>query len=202
MSKNPLLLIHETVGNKLKMINSGTYKDYYWIEILSEKYDMNSLISKFPELIIDKYLSIVSFDSDSFLPTESELKRGWTYENEIAYFDEMTEFELSQKSLFDIYDQWLIFEKKQRFKAMEIFVNYGGFSTDLNESRNELELADTKRFWNQIEEIKPSRFILNGDKLIFGTIKQTEFEKVKASCQQCITAITADSTTSKSTRNC
>ena len=75
---------------------------------------MNSLISEFPELIIDKYFSIVSFDSDSFLPTESELKRGWIYENEIAYFDEMTEFELSQKSLFDIYDQWLIFEKKQR----------------------------------------------------------------------------------------
>ena len=184
------------------MINSGTHKDYYWIEILSDKYGMNSLISEFPELIIDKYLSIVSFDSDSFLPTESELKRGWIYENEIAYFDEMTEFELSQKSLFDIYDQWLIFEKKQRFKTMEIFVNYGGFSTDLNKSRNELELADTKRFWNQIEEIKPSRFILNGDKLIFGTIKQTEFEKVKASCQQCITAITADSTTSESTRNC
>lgn len=166
------------------MINSGKYKDYYWIEISSKKYDMDSLIFNFPEFIIDKYLSIVSFDSDSFLPTEFELKRGWIYENEIAYFDEVTEFELSQKSLFDIYDQWLIFEKKQRFKTMEIFVNYGGFSTDLNESRNKLELADTKRFWNQIEEINPQKFILNGDRLIFGTIKQTEFEKVKANVQK------------------
>ena len=81
------------------MINSGTYKDYYWIEILSEKYDMNSLISEFPEFIIDKYLSIFSFDSDSFLPTDSEFRRGWIYENEIAYFDEMTKFELSQNEL-------------------------------------------------------------------------------------------------------
>ena len=145
---------------------------------------MNSLISEFPELIIDKCLSIISFDSDSFLPTESELKRGWTYENEIAYFDKMTEFELLQNSLFDIYDQWLIFDNKQRFKTMEIFVNYSGFSAELRESRTELELADTIRFWNQIENIKPNRFILNGDKLIFGTNKHSEFEKVKASYHQ------------------
>ncbi|MCK8482272.1 hypothetical protein [Psychroserpens algicola] len=166
------------------MIASGKYKEYYWIEILSKHYNMNSLISEFPEFIIDKCLSVISFDSDSFQPTESELKRGWIYENEIAYFDKMTEFELSKISLFDVYDQWLIFDNKQRFKTMEIFVNYGGFSTELNEYRKELKLADTKRFWNQIEEINPNRFILNGDKLIFGTNKQSEIEKVKASCQQ------------------
>src|SRR5690606_37682551 len=112
-------------------------------------------------------------DSDTFLPTESEIQRGWIYENEIAYFDQMNEYELSQNSLFDIYDQWLIFDKKERYKSMDIFVNYSGFSTDLSESRKTLELSVTNRFWNEIERIKPQKFILNGDKLIFGTNKQT-----------------------------
>ncbi|TCN55608.1 hypothetical protein D0809_16250 [Flavobacterium circumlabens] len=166
------------------MINSGKYSEYYWIEIVSDSYNMDSLILLFPEFIIDKYLSIVSFDSDSFVPTDDELQRGWVYEDEIAYFDKVTAFELSQNSLFDIYDQWLLFDTKQRFKSMDIFVNYSGFSIDLNESREMLTLKDTERFWNQIEKIKPQKFILNGDKLIFGTNNRMEFEKVKASCQQ------------------
>ena len=166
------------------MTKSGKHNEYYWIETLPDNYNMDSLISEFPEFVIDKCLSIVSFDSDSFLPTESELQRGWVYKNEIAYFDNMTKFELFQNSLFDIYDQWLIFDKKQRFESMEIFVNYGGFSTDLNESRKILELADTKRFWNQIEKIRPQKFILNGDNLIFGTTNEKEYIKVKASYQQ------------------
>lgn len=166
------------------MINSGKYSEYYWIEIVSENYKMDTLILEFPEFFIDKYLSIVSFDSDSFIPTDEELQRGWIYEDEIAYFDKVTAFELSQNSLFDIYDQWLLFDTKQRFKSMENFVNYIGFSIDLNESLELLKLKETKRFWNQIEKIKPQKFILNGDKLIFGTINNMEFEKVKASCQQ------------------
>lgn len=166
------------------MINSGKYSEYYWIEIVSDSYNMDSLILLFPEFIIDKYLSIISFDSDSFVPTDDELQRGWVYEDEIAYFDKVTAFELSQNSLFDIYDQWLLFDTKQRFKSMDIFVNYSGFSIDLNASREILTLKDTERFWNQIEKIKPQKFILNGDKLIFGTNNHMEFEKVKASCQQ------------------
>ena len=89
-----------------------------------------------------------------------------------------------ENSLFDIYDQWLLFDTKQRFNSMDIFVNYSGFSIDLNESREILKLKETKSFWNQIERIRPQQFILNGDKLIFGTNNHKEFEKVKASCLQ------------------
>ncbi|MEO9953136.1 hypothetical protein [Nonlabens sp.] len=141
---------------------------------------MKSLIYKFPEFILDKYLAIVSFDSDSFLPTKSELNRGWIYENEIAYFDQITESELSQDSLFDIYDQWLIFDNRQRFNSMDIYVNFSGFSVDMNESRKTFELSVTKRFWNEVDQIKPQKFILNGDKFIIGTNNQMEFEKVKS----------------------
>ena len=163
------------------MINSGKHNEYYWIEILSNNDNMKYLISKFPEFILDKYLSIVSFDSDSFLPTKSELNRGWIYENEIAYFDQITESELSQDSLFDIYDQWLIFENKQRFNSMDIYVNFSGFSVELNESRKTFELSVTSRFWNDVERIKPQKFILNGDRFIIGTNNQMEYEKVKSS---------------------
>lgn len=162
------------------MINSGKHNEYYWIEILSNNDNMKYLISEFPEFILNKYLSIVSFDSDSFLPTKSELNRGWIYENEIAYFDQITESELSQDSLFDIYDQWLIFENKQRFNSMDIYVNFSGFSVELNESRKTFELSVTSRFWNDVERIKPQKFILNGDRFIIGTNNQMEFEKVKS----------------------
>lgn len=84
---------------------------YYWIEFVSDNIGMNFLVSNFPETILEKTLAIVSFDSDSFLPTKAEFERGWIYK----------------------------------------------------------------------KEIKPQNFILNGDKFIFGTDNQTEYEKIKAS---------------------
>lgn len=161
------------------MIKSGINNGYYWVEIPFEIYQMDDLISTFPDFIINKCLAIVSFDSDSFLPTKTELKRGWVYENEIAYFDYMTPIELNQNAIFDIYDQWLIFDKKQRFKEMDIFVNYVGFSIDTDEKRNKYQKLDTNKFWSQIHSIKPQKFILNGEKLIFGTNNKSEFEKVE-----------------------
>lgn len=105
-------------------------------------------------------------------------------ENEIAYFDNIDTFELSQNNIFDIYDQWLLFDYKVRFENMESFVIYSGFSVDLNMSKNRIGLIDTKRFWNQIDQIKPQKFIINGDKLIFGTNSSLEFTKVKLSYEQ------------------
>lgn len=161
------------------MIKTGKNKDYFWIEVVSEKLYMDEIIVNFPEFFINKYLAIISFDSDSFIPTESELSRGWIYENEIAYFDGLTEFELAQDSLFDIYDQWLLFDNEKRINEMETFVNYSNFFIDIHDKNDSIELATTLKFWEQIEEIQPQKFILNGGKLIFGTSNEKEFRNLK-----------------------
>ena len=158
---------------------------YYWIEFVSNNIGMDFLISNFPEIILDKTLAIVSFDCDSLLPTKEEFERGWIYENEIAYFDKVNTFELSQNSIFDIYDQWLIFDEKQRFNTMDIYASYGAFSVNINSNeKDQLQLFATKKFWKEIEEIKPQKFILNGDKFIFGTDNETEYKKIKGSIRQ------------------
>lgn len=162
-----------------EMIKTGSYKNYYWIEILSDSYGMANLLTDLPELVIDKHLAIVSFDSGSFLPTEEELKRGWVYENEIAYFDKLNEYELSQDGLFDIYDQWLIFNDKRRFDSMDIYVNYSRFSVDFDRTKTDLEKGDTKRFWLDVEKIQPQEIILNGNLLTIITTDNLKIEKIK-----------------------
>lgn len=160
------------------MLTTGKHNDYYWLDAVSHHDFMEMLITEFPEFILGKYLAVLAFDSDSFLPTEDELRRGWMYNHEIAYFDTLNAFELSQKSLVGGYDQWLIFDTLNRFNPIDLYVNYDGFSINLKESANHLETAVINRFWQDIEDLKPQKFILNGDHFIFGTNDLMEFEKI------------------------
>jgi hypothetical protein len=115
----------------------GYNTDFFWIEFKSDNNLMKSFILDFPQFILNKNLAVISFDSDSMLLTEEEISRGWKFENEIAYFENLNLKELDGP-IYDIYEQWFFLKSGTKIKCPDIFVNYSGFTTD--ESSNKYSL--------------------------------------------------------------
>jgi len=165
-------------------IITGQRDNYYWLETDSDKLKLSDIIDNFSELLIGKHLAVISFDGDSFVPTEEEIKRGWIYKNEIAFYNPLTEEELSRPVFDNNYDQWYLFKDKTEIDQAEIFVIYGGFTlqekANINERQdhNTIMKNDQERFWREIISLKPHSFILHGDNFIFGTKRKEEFEKI------------------------
>ena len=134
-------------------------QEYYWIELDIESCNIGTIVQKAPELLLNKNLIIVSFDGDSFVPTNEELSRGWVFENEIAYFDNINIEELNGP-IFDVYDQWLVTTSNIRINKMDSYVNYSGFSLLSENIQDSLFENLTGKFWNEIHEINPDQFIL------------------------------------------
>ena len=123
------------------IIRKGNYDKYYWIEIQSDDFVMEKFIKEFSKFLINLNLSIISFDGGSFIPTDEEYKRGWKYKNQIAYFDNINEEELDT-NVFDVYDQWFLFDKPTEIIDSVNFVIYSGFTVDVNISDRDRELLE------------------------------------------------------------
>ncbi|MBC7919810.1 MAG: hypothetical protein H7Z75_01845, partial [Ferruginibacter sp.] len=106
-------------------------------------------------------------------------KRGWTFKNEIAYFNELNLEELNSPIFDNSYDQWLLFDIPTEFESMRIYVNYGGFTLSEGEKALEFQQNLRDKFWREIENIKPSNFILCGDNFIYGTKNKEEVFEMK-----------------------
>lgn len=164
------------------MIIKGYNNNYYWLQTSADFKTIGSFIDDFAHFIINKNLAIISFDSDSFIPTEEEVKRGWTFKNEIAYFNNITLEEL-KGPICDNFDQWLIFDNPVEISKMDIFVNYSGFSIDDSHNTNTLAASVTNRFWSDIIRMEPVCFLLCGDNFIYGTTLKGQIDEIaKAWC--------------------
>lgn len=106
-------------------MKSGNRIGYWWIEINGNDKNLTSFIDSFADFILNKTLAVVAFDGESFIPTEDELKRGWIFKNEIAYFNNLNAEELKTSIFYNSYDQWLLFDNYTQFAPMDIYVNYG-----------------------------------------------------------------------------
>ncbi len=160
------------------IIKEGKTGNIFWIEFSTEKDLMFDFISKFSAFLINETLAIISFDGDSFIPTEQEYKRGWKYDNEIAYFENLNSKELLG-DIYDIYDQWYILNyNSPEVSQNEIFVTISGFSIDNNTS-NLLMKNTTKRFWETITRQEIKKFVINGDNFSYGSINKDEIDQIK-----------------------
>jgi len=156
----------------------GNKGNYHWLEVSSEDKTIGDLVRDFPNFILGKQLTIICFDSDSFIPTEEETQRGWYSKNEIAYFDQINSEEL-EGPIYDNYDQWLIFDFSTEISDIDLFVNYSGFSLNTeNHQKDIITKSISDRFWKMIENTKPSKFILCGDFFIYGTLLKSEIEEM------------------------
>lgn len=158
-------------------INIGHKKNYHWLETTSDCKSFKDFIFDFSGFILEKNLAIISFDSDSFIPTKEEYDRGWTYKNEIAYFNNLNLVELNGP-IYDIYDQWFIFDTPTEIDNVDIFVNYSGFSLNPDIPKENPTNGVMERFWKTIEHLQPSNFLLCGDAFIYGTLIEFEIKEI------------------------
>lgn len=158
-------------------IKIGHKNNYHWLEINSDCKSFKDFISDFSEFILRKNIAIISFDSDSFIPTKEEYDRGWTYKNEIAYFNNLNLVELDGP-IYDIYDQWFIFDTPTEIDNVDIFVNYSGFSLNSGIPKESLINGVVEKFWRTIERLQPSNFLLCGDYFIYGTFIELEIKEI------------------------
>ncbi len=136
----------------------GNYKNYYWVEWQERNKFLRNLLSKFPQIVLGKYLVNTSFDSGSLMLDDEEIAQGWHKYNDLAISSSITDV----KSIHsDQYDEWYIFNSPKTFDNYEVFVNYGGFSLH-NPTYKELQ----ERFWQQLEYLTPESFLAEGDHLI------------------------------------
>lgn len=157
-------------------MKAGHSDNYYWYETSSEKKSISDFISDFSTFILGKNLAIISFDSGPLSPTEEEIKRGWVEKNEIAYFNNINEEEL-KGPIFDNYDQWFFFDDPTEINDIDFFVNYTGFSLDADAAW--LTSSVTNKFWETIKRVKPSRFLLCGEKFIYGSVSELEIKEME-----------------------
>lgn len=158
---------------------SGNRRGYWWIETNVNDQDITSFINHFADFILNKTLAIIAFDGDSFVPTEDELKRGWIFKDEIAYFNNLNAEELNTPIFDNSYDQWFLFDKYTEFAPIDIYVNYGGFTLADDVKALDFQQNLRDKFWIDIATIKPSSFILCGNNFIYGTTRKQEIEKMK-----------------------
>ena len=165
-------------------METGKYKDFYWLEAVSENYySIHNLIDADPNFFNGLFLAITSFDSGPLIPTEEEIKKGWTYKDEIAYSPCITSgFDLP----YDQYDEWYLFKEKTILPSMEVFINTLGFTLgEINSnSSNEQQIHFLKdlqnKFWNQAEYINLYRFIGDADsRFIFVSKDLNDLQYIK-----------------------
>jgi hypothetical protein len=160
-------------------MKSGNRSGYWWIETNVNDRDITSFTDCFAYFILNKTLAIVAFDGDSFVPSEDELKRGWIFKNEIAYFNNLNAEELKTLIFDNSYDLWLLFDEYTEFAPIDIYANYGGFTLADDIKALDFQQSLRERFWIDITTIKPSNFILCGDNFIYGTTRKEEIEIMK-----------------------
>lgn len=176
---------------------SGQYGNYYWIEFGTNGFNLYELLKNHSNILIDKYLAVVCFDSGPFRLTDEEKINGWHEKNEIAYSPRLTPA-IVRELFYEQYDQWCLFNSPTEFQGMTGFVNYGGFSLISKEA--ELTNADptwdkvgiekniqfqeqlVADFWEEIINIDPFNFIADGDNFIFISKDRNEVVSLQKQC--------------------
>jgi len=101
---------------------SGKHGDYRWFQ--SPNGFLSGLIRRVPQLVIGRFVAVISFDSGPFRPSEHEVQLGWTSVDEVAYSPRVT---APEDLPYDQYDEWYVFSHPTTVGSPEDFVNYGLF---------------------------------------------------------------------------
>lgn len=160
------------------MIYIGKYNEYHFLQTAKEGCDFKRFVVEFEDLLVRKAVGVLSFDGDSMKPTEEEYKRGWKYEKEVAYFDEIDSYELTTEIFANSYDEWYMFDKPTKLRTNRIYVTYSGFRL-INDSEDILMNNLIAKFWKDVEINNPMSFIIYGDNFIYGSKNKKEINELK-----------------------
>ncbi len=172
-------------------VYTGDHGEYGWLA--SDDHDIASLLRLCPEVVLDKYVAITSFDSGPLGLNEDEKQAGWLSVEEIAYSPRIKNV---QNLPHDLYDEWYvfceprrigtlarrdknIFEEPLREGQVRDFVNFGAFHLHRPDMK-----ALTDLFWQQLPWISPESYIADGECLAFVSLNNGLFSRVKEALSQ------------------
>ncbi len=146
----------------------------YWVVQWSEEWDpsLADLLAEVPELVLGRYVAIVSCDSSPYKPTAEEIVNGWEMTDDIAVTPMI-------KAVTDLpipgFDEWYIHEQRPAVYVYQSFVNQYSFSP-LDSDEKELNA-----FWFQIEATQPlhalgagtpNMFVVTRDESLYLKVKR------------------------------
>ena len=171
-------------------MNEGKTGRYWWIE--GTDFRLHDLVVACPELLRGKTVAITSFDSGPLVPSSGESRRGWHANKGVLYAPDVDD---PRELPHEHYDEWYIFDIPSSFEPDDRYVNYGDFflrdpSYQLREAdptwdkvgiteRIEHQQERQLKFWKFVERIAPRSFVLDGERLIFGSRVQEDLQRVR-----------------------
>jgi hypothetical protein len=158
---------------------------YHWLS--SRSHSLDDLLRRFPEAILGCYIAVTSFDSGPLVISEKQRIAGWTFRDGIAYSPLIQD---ASTIPHDGYDEWYafskpvdlgqlasreqnIFESELALEAVFPLVNYGGFAVHRTQAKELVEI-----FWKQIDRIRPSLYIADGDYLTIACDDKELFSEI------------------------
>ena len=163
------------------MLTVGSQGVYEWL-VTDRQFDLLRIC---PDVVLEKYIAITSFDSGPLVPTNEEKAAGWESRSNVAYSPKIQDVATVPRSE---YDEWYIFgspvdlgtshllenvfEVPQEPGHVSVFVNYG-FALH---PADRASLATL--FWAQMEWIRPESYVADNDYLTFVSANKTLFVSV------------------------
>ncbi|MDF2189341.1 hypothetical protein [Paraflavitalea sp. CAU 1676] len=176
----------------------GQYQDYFWIEFSGNRFTLCDLLNRCSNVLLDKYLAIICFDSGPLRLINEEEDLGWYEKNNVAFSPKLTDNIIAALPT-EQHDQWCLFKTPTEISGMTYFVNYRGFTL----SSRQQELVDVdptwdkvgiekqieyheqlvEQFWDEVLTMNPTSIIADGNNFIFVSKDIDEIEVLKKYCR-------------------
>ncbi len=173
----------------------GKYGKWQWLN--SKAACLADVVERCPQLVIDRFVLVTSYDSGLLQLDEEKLKAGWKHmcKRRRSFDWAHPEWEeplalsprVSDPGILpiDMYDEWYVFYTEPQIDTIEVFVNWN-FSptfghTGLHELSTHVQLE--VHFWNQLAVINPRAYVADNQTLSFATSDDVLFEQVMIAVQ-------------------
>nr|WP_315487100.1 hypothetical protein [uncultured Undibacterium sp.] len=132
----------------------------YWVVEWADGFDpsLSDLMLQFPQTVVGNRVAIASCDSGPFLPSQAELKKGWTTRNGLAVSPCV---QIASELPTPGFDEWYVYNSEVPSDQHKSFVNQFGFSP------LDVESQDTKDFWAQVVLYQPLHVLGAGTPTMF-----------------------------------
>jgi len=164
------------------MLTVGSEGLYQWL-VTDQSID---LLQVCPEVVLEKYVAITSFDSGMLIPTDEETAAGWETRGKIVYSPKIQNIKDLPRAGWD---EWYIFDNPANLGTSHLAENVfevpqeeGHVSVFVNYcfALHKPEFKDlTTLLWQQIARICPESYLADNDYLNFVSMNKTLFASVR-----------------------
>jgi len=160
---------------------SGVIGDFQWVELLTDRYDIPTVVDQCAPEIIGLTAVNVSWDSGRMVPTPEQEKAGWLRAGELAVSPVVDAALASAWPASSCnsgrFDEWYFFRHVEAMLRLDAFCNYGGMSLEDAADLNFPGGLDLKA---QLERYRPEIVIGDGKHLSVITLRPKVTELVQA----------------------